>query len=491
MKKTLITFLGTGPRRDKKDTSSPANPPGDYKRTNYQITEGGAAKVYSEKTFIATALEEHCRFDQIIMIGTSASMWHEAYSAFCALRGHSTNEDIYYALGEYTEASQPAEKPQAPFEKLESLFGENGQAIIIPVGRDEEELNQIQTTILGLPEIFPEGCHVSVDITHSFRSLPVFILSSIFLLGEISPKNITVENIFYGMFENRESEKNITPVVNLKSMVKTQEYLIAAHNFRNFGNAYKLHDLLYSNSKLWANELIRFSEHANINAASELQKDIRSISQLNPDQLPDIPKQFVPAIAHGLRETLDREQADADYYLDLAEHFAEKRNYTNCFITLHDAHIRFGLERAIQHMEMMVGYHNELQKARSRSGKRHVSEFQSDLVKEYFPTKWSNKKKGKEYYLENHGDRRRTPHKELVDIYHFVRLVRNALCHIEAQSHKGHFFEFQPISKSSLTYRLVEATKATSGQNFALKSIELLDEIFSRTRECYEALRSG
>ena len=65
--------------------------------------------------------------------------------------------------------------------------------VIIPIGKNEEEL---QTIFNMMFETLSEGDQVYVDITHSFRSLPVQFLAVLSFAKVV--KNISVEGIYYG-----------------------------------------------------------------------------------------------------------------------------------------------------------------------------------------------------------------------------------------------------------------------------------------------------
>ena len=67
-KKVLIAGIGGGKNKDT----------GTYRVANYKIEN----KVYEQRSFITSALEEHYGIDKIIFIGTTGSMWDNLYEFY-------------------------------------------------------------------------------------------------------------------------------------------------------------------------------------------------------------------------------------------------------------------------------------------------------------------------------------------------------------------------------------------------------------------------
>lgn len=68
MSKVLIAGIGGGKNKDT----------GTYRVANYKIEN----KVYEQRSFITSALEEHYGIDKIIFIGTTGSMWDNLYEFY-------------------------------------------------------------------------------------------------------------------------------------------------------------------------------------------------------------------------------------------------------------------------------------------------------------------------------------------------------------------------------------------------------------------------
>lgn len=104
----------------------------------------------------------------------------------------------------------------------------------IPDGKTEDEIWDIFNIIYN--EI-NEGDELYVDITHSFRSLPMLL--TVLLNYAKALKDISVKSITYGNWEARDDE-NYSPVIDLTALSVLQDWTIAGHDFQKYGNVNKL-----------------------------------------------------------------------------------------------------------------------------------------------------------------------------------------------------------------------------------------------------------
>lgn len=107
----------------------------------------------------------------------------------------------------------------------------------IPDGNTEEELWQIFEVIFSNIDNKDE---LYIDITHSFRSLPMILL--VLLNYAKVLKNVQIKSISYGNWEGRDAE-NFSPIIDLTPLSELQKWTIAANNFVEYGNAKMLIDL--------------------------------------------------------------------------------------------------------------------------------------------------------------------------------------------------------------------------------------------------------
>jgi CRISPR-associated Csx2 family protein len=109
-----------------------------------------------------------------------------------------------------------------------------------------------------------EGDELYFDVTHAFRSIPMF--STILFNYASFMKNIEIKSIQYGAFEKlgpsfkvKEEiplENRIAPVLNLTEMIRLQQYTDIASSFVTFGRVRKLSDTLKSEN-LETNSVVR------------------------------------------------------------------------------------------------------------------------------------------------------------------------------------------------------------------------------------------
>lgn len=110
--------------------------------------------------------------------------------------------------------------------------------ISIPDGKNEEEMWLIFTKLF---DELKDGDELYIDLTHSYRYLPMLIL----VFGNYAKflKDITIKHISYGNYEARDLQMNQAPIIDLLPLVTLQEWTFAAANFTNFG---KMGDLTTS-----------------------------------------------------------------------------------------------------------------------------------------------------------------------------------------------------------------------------------------------------
>lgn len=134
--------------------------------------------------------------------------------------------------------------------RLEGLR-ENGlkvpfEAIDIDDGLSEKEIWNIFNIVYNN---LKEGDHVFFDVTHAFRSIPLF--STVLFNHARTMMSINVETIQYGAFEKlgpankvKETipvvEERVVSVINLTNVIRLQEYNQIADALVNFGMAKKV-----------------------------------------------------------------------------------------------------------------------------------------------------------------------------------------------------------------------------------------------------------
>ncbi|NNM55356.1 MAG: TIGR02221 family CRISPR-associated protein [Spirochaetales bacterium] len=218
MAKILISTLGTG----------------DYKESIYQL---GSQQSTSVK-FIQEALVQMLSSDWSIKNGDCAKI-------LCtqgAITKHWDN--LSQCLSQY---------------KISSV------QTSIPDGFNEKELWKIFQIIFDL---FTDGDEVWFDLTHSFRSIPMLVLTVISYARVM--KNIKVMGIFYGAWEAKTN--GITPIFFLDQFVKLQDWTNASQDFLAFGEIGLLKQLLDQESR----EILKNGRNAEAEATKNLASSLEN-----------------------------------------------------------------------------------------------------------------------------------------------------------------------------------------------------------------------
>ncbi|TFZ39378.1 TIGR02221 family CRISPR-associated protein [Soehngenia longivitae] len=125
---------------------------------------------------------------------------------------------------------------------LKKEFDENCtsyEEVPIMDGKSEIEIWEIFNTVYDLIE---EKDEIYVDITHSFRSIPLIIMSV--LNYAKYTKNINIKKIYYGAFEAKTVD-NHEPIFDLSLFNKLTDWSIAADKFLKTGYSEDLSSLIH------------------------------------------------------------------------------------------------------------------------------------------------------------------------------------------------------------------------------------------------------
>ncbi|MDR1709949.1 MAG: TIGR02221 family CRISPR-associated protein [Candidatus Accumulibacter sp.] len=196
---TLISFLGKGKEKG-----------GAYRTANYR---------FEDKTrtvpFFGMALAEYLQPERLILIGTSGSMWDVFFV------GDSAGDAALLDLIEAVHRSAVTDAMLAEHSRhFSQKLGYPVECLLIDYARDEKG----QVDLLArLAKKLHENEHIALDITHSFRHLPMLALVAARFLTRV--KKIVVDDIYYGALEMTENDE--TPVIHLKGMLGMLDWVDA------------------------------------------------------------------------------------------------------------------------------------------------------------------------------------------------------------------------------------------------------------------------
>ena len=226
-----------------------------YREADYEIN--GRKK---RANFLGDVLMEEYQPDIILVIGTIRSMWDAMY---CNLYLKTQNmEDVRHeqAKKTFAELYKIVRENNGHEEKRENLLKWekeierclNGSEIqregktyikICPVlveyGKDEvgeNNYSHIKELLESCMETDAEN-EIAFDITHSFRSIPFYNMTTINYLKGLGRYRIKIRHIYYGNLDIREELNNQSPVEDIGILAKMMELTSAVETFRCTGNA--------------------------------------------------------------------------------------------------------------------------------------------------------------------------------------------------------------------------------------------------------------
>lgn len=127
------------------------------------------------------------------------------------------------------------------------------KSIEIKEGYSEEEIWEVFQIIF---DSFREEEEIVVDITHSFRSLPMLMITLLNFAKQI--KKIKISGIYYAAFEalgeldavkKIPADNRVAPILNLTSFADLQDWTNATFDFINNANATRLKELIKISAK--------------------------------------------------------------------------------------------------------------------------------------------------------------------------------------------------------------------------------------------------
>lgn len=323
MSKVLVSFLGTSLYNR------------EYRKANYKFDDDNVIST----SFIAAAIKERYNIDKLILIGTVKSMWEEVYRTFSK---EHIDENFYFTLSEHCQhANSKSELYLPDISKIEKYLGEKSKIILIKYGLNENEIAFNQEIILGIEQYLNRNDELIVDITHSFRSLPLFLLNTLIYLQNVSRKNIVISRILYGMLDVT-TEMGYTPVVDLKLLLETNDWISGAYSFKEFGDSYKIAELLKDNHKSICNKLKRFSDAKNLNYFNALEKQVQELQSFKGEKnLPAIAQIIINPIVDEFINQMSPTNIHYLFQFKLAKWHFQKMNYSSSYICFTEAIISY------------------------------------------------------------------------------------------------------------------------------------------------------
>jgi len=339
MAKILISSLGVG-SLDRNNAAARA-----YRTATYRMNDSD--KDY-EKSFIASVLYEHLELDSIIFIGTVKSMWEEVYRAFSQETGKNFQEDEWIGLAEQIEKLDlNSSLDSLDLSPVEKVLGDRSKCILIKYGLNEAELQENLDRILKIVDYLEAGDELYIDITHSFRSLSLFLLIVLIFLNDLEQeRNIKIKGVFYGMLDVIR-EVGHAPVVDLKSLFDLTQWIKGAYSLKEFGNGYLISQLLNKKGETeLANRIEALSEAININYVPTIRDRSIDLKTSLKSQGLSSPFKYLRNILEKFTQQFSkRSEPESFFQLKLAKWYFDNKRYATGYITLAEAIITYLCEQ--------------------------------------------------------------------------------------------------------------------------------------------------
>ena len=370
----LISALGN-PKKEGQDNQYI------YENTDYKFVDENETIPYSTP-FLFEAILHHYEdkkenIDHLILIGTVKSCWQDVYNYCCTQcvreDGNSQNlteEEIeyYFAIEEKVkslnsrsniEEVQEFEQFLHPVEeKIEELFWKKHKLkvhiFLTQYGITEEEAFYNYQRIRQIEEFMSDGekQDVLLDITHSFRSMPIYHFLVMNYLMQLSKKKVNVSAVYYGMYElKREENLSYAPVLNMRYLISTLKWINSVNEVNSYGSVYHMKESLDKETELtggkegikkeseYTDWLEIFEWSANINNFNALTRSIEEImrgskekiySRLGQDAVEKVSDEFAEHFLLSEKWKIAYEQ------LHLSQWFFEQRRFGLAAITIQE-----------------------------------------------------------------------------------------------------------------------------------------------------------
>ena len=283
MSRILISFVGTG-KTDRQNIKSERC----YLTTCYHI---GNCNI-GDYPFVAAGIMASCSIDKVILVGTTHSMWEEVYRYYAELNSQPIDEEKYMKIADFCENATSDTVLNLPFmEDVEKTIGD-AKIVLIKYGLNDNEISENVKRILSLDSFFYTGDELIIDITHAFRSLPLMIMNLLIYLKNVSRRNIRISHIYYAMLEvlqenSRKYGEKYAPIVDLRNILSLNDWIIGSYSFSQYGNAYKISELLDNIDRDMANRLRSFSDEMNLNHIDAIEEETKKMRSLKNKELID------------------------------------------------------------------------------------------------------------------------------------------------------------------------------------------------------------
>ena len=278
-KKILMQTLGIGSLDEK-------GKPG-YKLTSYSYN----GKIIAQDTeYVSFPLIELFDPDEIFILGTIQSDW---YGLFHRISENKDDEELrILEMQENEGINTPKERLKELQKELTDIFMRSvsrspyqGKTLHIILTRYGINQNELEDNYVILSEIEQSLSNkytyeVAMDITHSFRSLPIYNLVILNYISSISDIEINITNVYYGNFDAKKDNNDIAPITDLGELLRVQKLTNAIQEFKNSGNTDTLKALIPDSMSDLRGALDEFGWATQINSFTRIDKGLTNLLEI-------------------------------------------------------------------------------------------------------------------------------------------------------------------------------------------------------------------
>lgn len=269
-----------------------------------------------ESPFVAEPLIKSDHWNKIVIIGTVKSSWSDLYMYFA----ENPDSDIYDELEGFEEqyGINTNEAEMDAFEKRinevynqEHIFskiapyGIPAKVILTFYGVNKDQLQKNYARISTIKDSFTrnDANHVSFDITHSFRSLPIYNLVILNYLQKVSSYNISIDHIYYGNLEFSRENDGISQIVDLANLINVMELTSGVSEFKNTGSAVTLTESMGQENQSLKNAIEEFEWATQLNSFSSIKRSLLNLLEATDSEEDD--KRPYADLKQMIEETLE------------------------------------------------------------------------------------------------------------------------------------------------------------------------------------------
>jgi len=288
-----------------------------YEDTVYVLPEG---KEFETK-LVGKALKEYLKPNEVYVIGTSESLW-------------SLADEL---LGDYKK-------------------------VVVPFGKSTEEFWEMFRIIVQ--EIDVEGKELYIDITHSFRAIPLLVSTVMNLFEKV--KGAKIKGVYYGIYELAKTTGR-APIVDLLPIIELNRWIEGFTLFNNYGDGDYLAGLIEERlSSLGVEDkkrlsrlgpvpklLRKYSQAVGFTALDFIQSSVKQVDQ-KLSELGDLPTglEALELLKDSFSEISKRLNANTDTeplwkrHMRAVRWLFEKRRYSQSIISLRECILTYIAEAA-------------------------------------------------------------------------------------------------------------------------------------------------